>query len=202
MVGAAFLPQVCGAADAPPAAIPPLFQPSISRVAVFKNGYAFTFRDGVVTPRNGWVATTDVPVGVLGTLWGYSLNPHTTVAELDATQTEEAGTRPVESLQDLLFQNEGAQVRITTTDKDKLEGTLRILTPHPQVSEDGVIPADTTNALNGNFSGGFQVVLKSDHGLDVVALDKIAHVEILGADPKWNKPSTITRRLLSMRLEG
>src|SRR5579872_5007283 len=91
----------------------PQFQTSLSRVAVFKNGYVFTFREGEASPENDWVGTRQVPTGVLGTVWGYSLTPGVTVAQLSATQTEEPQTRPVESLQELLMQNEGANVRLT-----------------------------------------------------------------------------------------
>ena len=31
------------------------FSPDVKRVAVFKNGYAFTYREGEARPQNGWV---------------------------------------------------------------------------------------------------------------------------------------------------
>ena len=48
-----------------------LFNPEVKRVAVFKNGYAFTYREGEVHTGSGWAYTTRTPIGVLGTVWGF-----------------------------------------------------------------------------------------------------------------------------------
>ncbi|MDQ3088903.1 MAG: hypothetical protein M3Q78_09940 [Acidobacteriota bacterium] len=48
------------------------FAPEVKRVAVFKNGYAFTYREAEAQTSDGWAYTTNAPVGVLGTVWGYS----------------------------------------------------------------------------------------------------------------------------------
>jgi hypothetical protein len=53
-----------------------LFMPEVKRVAVFKNGYAFTYREGEAQAANGWAYTTNAPIGVLGTVWGYSTSPN------------------------------------------------------------------------------------------------------------------------------
>ena len=49
------------------------FSPTVKRVAVFKNGYAFTYREGEAQISNGWAYTLNAPIGVLGTVWGYSI---------------------------------------------------------------------------------------------------------------------------------
>lgn len=66
------------------------FSPEVKRVAVFKNGYAFTFREGEANISNGWAYTTNAPLGVLGTIWGYSTSPNLRVSQLLATETENA----------------------------------------------------------------------------------------------------------------
>ena len=65
----------------------PEFNPEVKRVAVFKNGYAFTYREGETSIDNGWAYTTRTPVGVLGTVWGYTTAPNTKVTQLLASET-------------------------------------------------------------------------------------------------------------------
>ena len=64
------------------------FSPDVKRIAVFKNGYAFTYREGEAQINNGWVYTTNTPIGVLGTVWGYSTTPNVRVMQLLASENE------------------------------------------------------------------------------------------------------------------
>ena len=65
------------------------FSPEIKRIAVFKNGYAFTYREGEARiGTGGWAYTTRTPIGVLGTVWGYSAAPNVRVEQLLASQEE------------------------------------------------------------------------------------------------------------------
>ena len=68
------------------------FSPEINRVAVFKNGYAFTYREAETTTENGWAYTNKTPIGVLGTVWGYSTSPNVKVTQLLASETESQET--------------------------------------------------------------------------------------------------------------
>ena len=50
---------------------PAAFSPEIKRLAVFKNGYAFTYREGEARPvssSGGWVYTTRTPIGGPGSM--------------------------------------------------------------------------------------------------------------------------------------
>jgi hypothetical protein len=87
------------------------FNPEIKRVAVFKNGYAFTYREGETTIKDGWVYTKRAPIGVLGTIWGYSTTPNIKVGQLLASETESEETERVENLIEFLISNEGARAR-------------------------------------------------------------------------------------------
>ena len=64
----------------------PLFKPEIKRIAVFKNGYVFTYREGETPTLNGWAYTTDMPIGVMGTVWGYTNSPNIKVKQLLASE--------------------------------------------------------------------------------------------------------------------
>jgi len=79
LVGTCGLALAGHAEDAPAGDKLPLFDPAIKRVAVFKNGYVFTFREGEVKALDGWAATTQPPTGVLGTVWAYSMTPDVSV---------------------------------------------------------------------------------------------------------------------------
>ncbi|MBI3911269.1 MAG: hypothetical protein HY320_10090 [Armatimonadetes bacterium] len=172
---------------------PPLFSPSITRVAVFKNGYVFTFREGEAKLQDGWAATTEVPVGVLGTVWGYSLTPGVTVGQLLASEKRSEQTQKVANLRELLRQNEGAQVRVKTDDKEEFEGTLVVLAPPvptPSVGAPAVVPVDVQD-----------IGIKSRDGVVLLNLSRVAHVRILG-EPKWERPLPTLERRLAIRVEG
>ena len=107
-----------------------LFNPEIKRIAVFKNGYVFTYREGETPTANGWAYTTSVPIGVMGTVWGYSNSPNVKVKQLLASEeksgvlsVEEQGNRTLVTLlaQDL-FPSGSATVI------PAYEGTIRGLT--------------------------------------------------------------------------
>lgn len=61
------------------------FSPKIRRVAIFKNGYVFTYREGETKIKDGWAYSTDAPTGVLGTIWGYSTSPNVRITQLLTT---------------------------------------------------------------------------------------------------------------------
>lgn len=178
---------------------PPLFSPSITRVAVFKNGYVFTFREGEAKPNDGWCATTAVPTAVLGTVWGYSLTPKTNVTYLFASEDEQEQTQKVENLQEFLLQNDGAMMRVKTSDKEEFMGRLTVLASRPRTpSPDEMIPGDARPMPPPVIS---DVAIKTESGVVVLNLSRIAHVQILG-EPKWEKTVKVRQRRLALRVEG
>ena len=88
------------------------FSPDIKRVAVFKNGYAFTFREAETATANGWAFTDKAPIGVLGTIWGYSKTPNVRVIELRTTETESEKQERVANMLDFLLANSGSRIRV------------------------------------------------------------------------------------------
>ncbi len=142
------------------------FDPEVKRVAVFKNGYAFTYREGEATPSNGWVYTQRIPAGVLGTVWGYSTTPNIKVSQLLVSQTEiekEARLR-MGNLVQILRANEGVRVRFQTynySEKKNYEGTYKIIGGDNQAyiaikTENGTVFIPFSSAYNIEFLDNYK----------------------------------------------
>lgn len=168
----------------------PEFNPEVKRVAVFKNGYAFTYREGEATTTNGWAYTTRTPVGVLGTVWGYTTLANTKVMQLLASEAEKKETERVNDIAEILLANEGARIRFVDTYSNpskSFEGTYEIV------------------SRNRNFTGGSSqevtVALKTETGVIFFPISNIRNIEILG-QPKYEKPKTSKEFRLSMKIDG
>ncbi|MCC6443353.1 MAG: hypothetical protein IT210_07835 [Armatimonadetes bacterium] len=178
---------------------PPAFKPPLTRVAVFKNGYAFTFREGEAVLREGSALTAQVPTAVLGTFWGYSLAPKIHVTGLFTSEIEEEEARKVESLHQLLLRNEGARVRISTHDKDVFEGAYTVLTAKVENTGDGSVPV--SEMYPAMPMPGFDIAVQTERGTAVLNGNRIALVEFLG-EPRWERPLKLKRRQLEIRTDS
>jgi hypothetical protein len=170
----------------------PEFEPEVKRVAIFKNGYAFTYREGEATTIDGWTYTTRTPIGVLGTVWGYTTLPNSKVVQLLASQSDKSGTERVSNVVETLLANEGARIRFTDNyNSNKLyEGTYEII------------------SRNRNFAvspdGGAQevtIALKTETGVMFFPVSLIRNIEIIG-QPKYDKPRTTRETRLSLKIDG
>lgn len=117
---------------------------SLIRAIVFKDGFAYTFREGEVTPTNGQVSLRTIPQAREGTLYAYIADGKGTIARLEFRQVEiderkDKSERMFNDLYELLRNNEGKRVRLTTNKGETLEGVLRIVTP---IHDDPSIPRD------------------------------------------------------------
>jgi hypothetical protein len=122
---------------------------SLVRAIVFKDGFVYTFREGTVAPRNGEVLLRTIPQAREGTLYAYIVDGKATIARLELRQVpvgerKEKSERIFNDLYELLRQNEGKKVRLTTTKGETLEGVLRVVTP---VHEDPSLPRDPQKPL-------------------------------------------------------
>ena len=170
----------------------PEFNPEVKRVAVFKNGYAFTYREGDATTKDGWVYTTRTPIGGLGTIWGYTTLPNTKNVHLLASETEKRETERVTDIAEVLLANEGARIRFVdayVTTK-VLEGTYEILSRNRNFS---ISPIGAGQDLT--------IALKTESGVIFFQASTIRNLEILG-QPKYEKPKTIKETRLSLKVEG
>lgn len=144
----------------------PSFTPVVKRVAIFKNGYAFTYREAETTTNNGWAYTTKTPVGVLGTVWGYSTTPNIKVNQLIAsdTVTEKSESVKMGNLQQILVANEGSRIRFQTylyEERKTYEGTYQIIGGelYPIIAvktENGTMFIPFSSAYNIELIGKFE----------------------------------------------
>ncbi len=165
------------------------FAPEIKRVAVFKNGYAFTYREAEAQTNNGWAYTTNAPIGVLGTVWGYSTSPNVRVMQLLASETEKRGIERVSSISDILLANEGARIRFIDSYSKSFEGTYEIV-------------SDNRNFLIAqNNNNEIVIALKTESGIILFPANSIRNIEIIG-QPKMEKPKLTKENRLVLKVEG
>jgi hypothetical protein len=184
----------------------PSFSPEINRVAVFKNGYAFTYREAETTVEDGWAYTTKTPVGVLGTIWGYSTSPKVRVTQLLASESESRETERVTNLMEFILANEGAQVRIDMTGGDgktrTLQGTYEVISSMrgfkgvPQMVNNQYYESQIVQRFSE-----MSIALKTETGVQVFPASRIETVEVIG-QPKWMRPKTVKQTRLSIKTEG
>ena len=164
----------------------PSFKPEIKRIAVFKNGYAFTYREGEATTLNGWVYTTNLPIGVMGTVWGYSGTPNTKVQQLLASETARPDTETimrVGDLFDLLKSNEGSRIHIDAYENKTFEGPYSLI---------------------GSDANNYSIALQTERGTIVIAPGRIQTVEIIGK-PNFEKKVIVKNapeNRLAIRTDG
>jgi hypothetical protein len=169
----------------------PEFNPEVKRVAVFKNGYAFTYREGESTLSNGWAYTTRTPVGVLGTVWGYTTLPNTKVVQLLAAESEKKETERVHDIAEILLANEGARIRFIDgyNSNKTFEGTYEI------ISRNRNFAAPTTSNQE------VTIALKNETGVMFFPISYIRNLEIIG-QPKYEKPKISKENRLSLKVDG
>ncbi len=177
-----------------------LFSPDIKRVAVFKNGYAFTYREGEAQVSNGWAYTTNAPVGVLGTIWGYSASPNVKVMSLLASESEKRETERVTDYAEMLIANEGARIRfIDNYNSNKVyEGTYEIISRHRNFGA----PFPRTDGYADEFREDKLVIgLKTESGMMLFQIGSMRNLEFLG-QPKMEKPTIRKENRLSLKVDG
>ena len=186
------------------------FNPEIKRVAVFKNGYAFTYREGTASTKNGWVYTTRALIGVLGTVWGYSTTPNVRVNQLLASETENQLTERIENLFEFLIANEGARAKFEVSGADGkpqfYEGTYEILSKFRNFKN--LQPAPTDPNYNNNYQNliynniqNLAIAVKTQTGALAFNANRILNVEISG-QPKYEKPKSSKQTRLGLQTEG
>lgn len=144
------------------------FKPEIKRVAVFKNGYTFTYREGEARTENGWAYTTNIPTGVIGAIWGYTKTPNARVVQLLASRITKPPKEIIERTADyaeFLRVNEGAKVRIEGYGGKTFEGVYKIIS-------------------SNNDSA--KIALRTERGTMILDTYKIDTIEIIG-DAKFEK---------------
>jgi hypothetical protein len=177
-----------------------LFSPDVKRVAVFKNGYAFTYREGEAQPQNGWVYTNNTPIGVLGTIWGYSGSPNVRVMQLLASETEKRETERVTDIAEILLANEGARIRfVDIYNTNKIyEGTYEIISRNRNFAS----PVPRVDIYTDEYrEEQVTIGLKTETGLMFFSAAAIRNIEIVG-QPKMEKIKLSKENRLALKVEG
>lgn len=172
------------------------FTPTVKRIAVFKNGYAFTYREGTAQTLNGWAYTTNAPIGVLGTVWGYSTSPNVKVMQMLASQTEKSETERVMTIAEVLLANEGARIRFIDNYNKQFEGTFEMLGRNWLKN-----PVKPGEDLSLYVPENLTVALKTEIGVTLFPIGSIRNIEIIG-QPKMDKTKLTKENRLMMKIEG
>lgn len=173
------------------------FAPEVKRVAVFKNGYAFTYREAAASVGNGWVYTLNAPTGVLGTVWGYSTSPNARVSQLLASETERREAVRVTDINEVLLANEGARIRfIDSYNANKIyEGSFEI------IGRNRLKIARTAEDDDAPSSDNMTIALKTETGTILFPVNSIRNIEIVG-QPKFEKTRLVKENRLMMKIDG
>ncbi|MET0753378.1 MAG: hypothetical protein ABWZ66_08390 [Pyrinomonadaceae bacterium] len=174
------------------------FSPDVKRVAVFKNGYAFTYREGEAQTNNGWVYTNNTPVGVLGTIWGYSTSPNVRVMQLLASENEKREMERVTDIAEILLANEGARIRFIDNYNKPFEGTYEIVSRNRNFA----LPVPRTDSYTDEYrEDQVTIALKTETGLMFFNANAIRNIEIVG-QPKMEKIRISKENRLALKVEG
>lgn len=184
------------------------FSPEIKRVAVFKNGYAFTYREGEASTNGNWAYTTKTPIGVLGTVWGYSTTPNVKVNQLLASEVTNSSTERVVNLAEFLIANEGARIRAEVVGGDAkartYEGVYEIISPMRGFKNVVKLSGDQNyNSSDQSLlqSYGLTIIIKTENGVLAFLAQRIESVEVIG-QAKWEKPKSEKQIRLGIKTDG
>lgn len=187
------------------------FNPEVKRVAVFKNGYAFTYREGEAVTKDGWTYTKRAPVGVLGTIWGYSTTPNIKVRQLLASETESEEIERVENMVEFLIANEGARAKFETYGSNGnlqiYEGVYEVISKFRNFKNPTPLNPNDPNYYNyyqnliNNIAQNFTLAIRTETGVRVLNFARVTSVEVLG-QPKYQKPASGKSTKLGIQTEG
>lgn len=175
------------------------FSPEIKRVAVFKNGYAFTYREGEASANGGWAYTTKTPIGVLGTVWGYPTTPNVKISQLLASEVTNSSTERVTDVAEILLANEGKRIRIfdSYNTTKVYEGTYEIVSPYRKFSYG--ITGENINRPSFEL-GLITITLKTENGILLLPANTVGRIEILDSQPNLSKPKS--EKQIGIKTEG
>jgi hypothetical protein len=174
----------------------------IVRAIVFKDGFAYTFREGSAEPKNGAVLLRVVPQAREGTLYAYLPDGKGTVKRLELRQVivgerKERVERMFNDLYELLRQNEGKKVRIVTKDGERWEGILRVITP---LHEDPSIPRDPQKSPSRvayiALEGEMTALVRTDQ------IERLQFLEPATLKEVKETPMPLTAQWLAVLLDG
>ncbi|MCB0533631.1 MAG: hypothetical protein KDD14_15635, partial [Saprospiraceae bacterium] len=100
-------------------AILPAQKLPVKTAMLFKNGRALLFKAGAVASPKGVYSTPELPDALFGTYWVSA--PDDAVQSVFVVQDTVESSEPVQAMVDVLKQNIGKNVRLTTSSSGKSE---------------------------------------------------------------------------------
>lgn len=175
----------------------------IREITVFKDGHAFVSHQGSMpTDATGHVLLDALPQPVLGTFWTYSADKDVRLLSVTAGQRKVNVDRTAITLQDLIEANVGAEVLVseapeTPTSPPPAPYAAKIVGRPTMSGEELEATSPPNSGPKLPIKGGL-VLLKTDAGTRVVALDRIRNVTF----KEDHKPAIATeefRNLLTLQ---
>jgi hypothetical protein len=186
-----------GAAPEKAAPLSALAKMPIKEVTVFKDGHAFVLQSGrMPTDGAGNVVMDYLPAPVLGTFWPYSSEKDAKLSSVTASQHRVEVERTALTARELLEASPGVEVMIEEVGGRRY---LARVVGVPQRSGEEARATSPPNSPDKLPEKGNVILLKTDEGTSVVALDRILGVTFKG-DYKKTLAQEEFRNLLTLKL--
>ena len=170
----------------------------VREITVFKDGHAFVLHEGTMpTNEAGDVVMDTLPAPVLGTFWPFSSRPDVELTAVVAGRRSVTIERTALSLRDLLEANPGKKVENTETGGQQYPATI-ISMPVRDAAE--LRETGPPNAEDRPPEKGDTILLETEEGVKVVAVDRIVDVTFKGP-PELRLAQEELRDLLTLKLD-
>lgn len=169
----------------------------IREVTIFKDGHAFVFHSGSVTPdRDGNVLMDQLPTPVIGTFWPYVNDPNASLKSVTAGKQIVSADKTALSIRDLLTANVGARVEVREGERDYRAVIVSVPTATSEELE-STNPDQPAPILP---QPGQLILLQTDVGTRAIPIDRIQDVTFIDP-PKSQLPVEQVRALLKLKLD-
>jgi hypothetical protein len=170
----------------------------VKEITIFKDGHAFVLHEGEMpTDAAGNVVMDYLPRPVIGTFWPYCADPNATLTAVVASRRRVFVTRTALSMHELLEANNGARVRIKENTGSNYVATILGIPGRSSQELQATSPPNSDPVLPVK---GSIILLKTEEGTKVIALNRIQDVTFLG--PYKNAvTSEEFRNVLTLKLD-
>lgn len=170
----------------------------VKEITVFKDGHAFLLHEGKLPVDSaGNVQMDYLPTPVIGTFWPYSADKNVKLVSVVSSPRKVLVERTALTLRDLLEANPGTQVTIQEVSG---AGYNAAIVGVPQRTSEEIEAVSPPNSGERLPEKGGVILLKTDEGVSVVALDRIQKATFHGNFTGKERDEEF-RNLLTLKLE-
>jgi hypothetical protein len=170
----------------------------VKEVTVFKDGHAFVLHSGrMPTNEAGNVVMDYLPCPVIGTFWPFSADNKGKLISVVASQHKVVVERTALNLRELIEANVGAQVIVTESNGSNYPAAIVEVPARGGDEQEATSPPNSGEKLKVK---GNVVLLKTESGVKVVALDRIQDIRFTG-DYRKTVSEEEFRNLLTLKME-